>query len=226
MKIAVVMISMNEELAIEKVMADIRKELQNPQVLLVDSSTDSTPELAEKMGATVIRQYPPAGYGNAMMLALKSASELADIVVTMDCDGTYPAEYIKILAEEIMNGCDIVDGCRLFKKPENMPWINYFGNMFVSSIASILYLKIIPDLHSGMRAYRSTLFNEVHFNPKGAALPVELLLKPITLGYKVKLMQIPYRIRLGESTMNPYETIKMSLVRIFNSRFNSVGNRI
>ena len=35
----------------------------------------------------LIRQFPPIGYGPAMTLALRSASN--PIIVTLDCDNTY-----------------------------------------------------------------------------------------------------------------------------------------
>jgi len=55
-----------------------------------------------------------------------------------------------------------------------------------------------------MRAYRKTLIERLRYESKGAALPVELLLRPIRLGYKVKVIEIPYRSRIGESTMQPF----------------------
>jgi glycosyltransferase involved in cell wall biosynthesis len=215
--VSVVMISMNEERAVGAVIDDIKKNVPGAEILIVDSSKDRTAEIATEKGAKVIKQFPPKGYGNAMMLALKSAS--GNVIVTMDCDGTYPADHIARLVELIESGYDVVDGCRLFSKPKNMKLINYFGNLFVSSIACFLFLRIIPDLHSGMRAYSKKVIGSIEFDPKGAALPVELLLKPIKLGYKVKLVPIPYYMRIGESTMNPYETIKMSILRIIRSRF-------
>ena len=219
--ISVVMISMNEELAVANVITDIQKNAPDAEIILVDSSSDRTPDIAANMGAHVIRQFPPKGYGNAMMVALKSASR--DVIVTLDCDGTYPAEFIQPLALYVLdNQYDIVDGSRLFSKPKNMPWINYFGNIFVSMIASAVNFRLIPDLHSGMRAYSKKLFDRIAFDPTGAALPVELLLKPMRLGYRIKLEPIPYHIRIGESTMNPYETMKMSLIRIFRSKYSRI----
>ena len=215
------MISMNEELAVSKVITEIQKNAPDAEIILVDSSSDNTPDIAAKMGAHVIRQFPPRGYGNAMMIALKAATK--DVIVTLDCDGTYPAEFIQPLAHQILSDhYDIVDGSRLFSKPKNMPWINYLGNMSVSMIASVVNFRFIPDLHSGMRAYSKKLIDNVTFNPIGAALPVELLLKPMRLGYRIKLEPIPYNIRIGESTMNPYETMKMSLIRIFRSKYSGV----
>jgi glycosyltransferase involved in cell wall biosynthesis len=205
---------MNEEKAVASVIADIRKYAPDAEILLVDSSKDRTPEIAEQAGARVIRQFPPQGYGKAMELALRSGQ--GDVVVTLDCDNTYPASQIPVLVSMILNdGWDLVDGSRLKAKPDAMPLINYLGNRLFAITASILFRRKVTDLHSGMRAYRKSMIDELDFLAKGAALPVELLLLPIKLGYKVTTLFIDYHDRLGVSTMNPFDTCKWTAWRIW-----------
>ena len=79
--ITVAMITMNEEKAVGKVIADIRQAVPDAEILIVDSSRDSTPDIAEKAGARVIRQFPPKGYGKAMDLALRSGK--GDVIITL-----------------------------------------------------------------------------------------------------------------------------------------------
>src|SRR6202040_3914066 len=110
-----------------KVISDIQKIVPDAEILVVDSSSDATAEIAETLGARVIRQFPPRGYGPAMDTALRKAN--GRVVVTLDCDDTYPADRIPELARLVLQGgYDIVDGSRLQKKPEAMPWINYVAN--------------------------------------------------------------------------------------------------
>jgi glycosyltransferase involved in cell wall biosynthesis len=217
-RISVVMITMNEEGAIGKVISDIQVSVPKAEIIIVDSSRDSTPKIAEAMGAKVIRQYPPKGYGPAMDLALRSASR--DVVVTMDCDDTYPAEYIpNLVAMVLEKGWDVVDGSRLEHKPDAMPWINYIGNWGFALLASIMFGTRITDLHSGMRAYRRSILATLGYRPTGAALPVELLLLSIRRGHRVTSVFIPYRERVGQSTMRPLDGAKWTLKRILYSRF-------
>ena len=64
-----------------------------------------------------------------MDLALKSCSR--DIIITMDCDDTYPTNEIDFFSKKIMDeDYDLVEGDRLKKKPKNMPTINYLANYF------------------------------------------------------------------------------------------------
>lgn len=216
--ISVVMITMNEELAIPKVVKDIKKVVPDCEILIVDSSRDNTPEIARQLGVKVIRQFPPQGYGRAMDLALRSAQ--GDVVVTLDCDDTYPTREIPRMAGYILkDGYDLVDGSRLQKKPAAMPLINYLANAGFALIASILFFNKLTDLHSGMRAYKKTLINELSYDPVGAALPVELLLRPLRMGKKIKTIFIDYNERVGESTMKPLESAWWTMKRILLARF-------
>jgi len=217
--ISVVMITMNEEKAVAKVIRDIKKVVPEAEILLVDSSRDRTAEIAQEEGAKVIKQFPPKGYGPAMDLALKSGQ--GEVVVTLDCDDSYPASMIPVLADYILKeGYDLVDGSRLKSKPEAMPWINYLANWGFALIASVFFFKYVSDLHSGMRAYRRTLIHSLKYQAKGAALPVELLLRPIKEGKKVKIINIDYNERIGVSTMRPLESAWWTIKRIMSVRFS------
>lgn len=216
-KITVAMITMNEESSVATVIKDIQALVPEAEILIVDSSKDRTPVIAEASGAKVIRQFPPRGYGPAMEHALRAATR--EVIVTMDCDNTYPTEKIPYFATLILEkGYDLVDGSRLQKKPSAMPWLNYVANIFFASIASLLFFRRITDLHSGMRAYRKSMLDHMTFQAKGAALPVELLLKPMCLGYKIHTVFIDYRERVGISTMQPLSSAWWTLKRIIKIR--------
>ena len=77
------MITMNEEAAVAKVITDILAVAPNAEILLVDSSKDKTAEIAESLGARVIKQFPPKGYGPAMdMSVLRNAKETSSSPLT------------------------------------------------------------------------------------------------------------------------------------------------
>jgi glycosyltransferase involved in cell wall biosynthesis len=216
--LTVAMITRNEEKAIAKVIGDIRRSVPDADILVVDSSSDQTAEIAREMGARVIKQFPPRGYGPAMDTALRSAT--GQVVVTLDCDDTYPAEQIPALARLVLEeGYDIVDGSRLQSKPKAMPWLNYIANYGFALIASVLFLHRVTDLHSGMRAYRKTLIDELQYQVNGAALPVELLLRPLKMGKRFKVVFIEYRERIGQTTMRPLQSAWWTMKRILQVRF-------
>jgi len=216
-QLTIAMITMNEARAVGQVIEDIQRIVPEAEILLVDSSTDDTPTIAEALGARVIRQFPPEGYGPAMDLALRSAG--GAVVITLDCDGTYPTDRIPELASLVLHeGYDLVDASRLSGKPTAMPWLNYLANYGFALLASALFMRRLTDLHSGMRAYRKSMLDGLCYRAEGAALPVELLLRPIKCGFKVKTVFIDYGNRIGVSTMRPLSGAWWTLKRLLAVR--------
>jgi glycosyltransferase involved in cell wall biosynthesis len=217
------MITLNEEKAISKVINDIKTVLPRSEILIVDSSSDQTPEIAANLGCKVIRQFPPKGYGKAMELALLSAGN--NIIITLDCDDTYPTEKIPELVYWIEQGFDIVNASRLAnKKPKNMPFGNYLANRFFAYAIKVLFGISITDAHSGMRGYKREMIHNLQWHPDGAAFPVELLIKPIQKGYKMKEISIEYNERVGEVTMRRFSSTWWTIKRLYNLKFSKENN--
>ena len=214
-EISVLMITLNEENAIEKVILDIQKATagRDVEIVVVDSSKDRTPQIAERLGARVVRQFPPQGYGRAMERALGETR--GAVAVTLDCDDTYPAEQILPIADQVLRGeADLVNASRLGHKPDAMPWPNYIANYAFCVLARVLVGVKTTDLHSGMRAYSKPLLDRLTFDASGPGLPVELMLKPVLLGFKVTEVFIEYRDRVGTSTLQKWSSTLWTLKRI------------
>lgn len=88
----------NEEKTIAQVVIGAQK---HSHIVIVcdDGSSDLTAEIAERLGAVVIRHEKNRGYGGALQSIFKRAKELkADILVTIDSDGQHdPCEIPKII---------------------------------------------------------------------------------------------------------------------------------
>ena len=214
--VTVGMISMNEEKAVGAVIDDIRKNAPGAEILLVDSSKDRTAEIAEARGARVVRQLPPRGYGPAMHRLLYEAT--TDVIVTMDCDGTYPAARIAELVELVRSGADLVNATRTRHRPLAMPLANFLANRTFAAAAQLLHGLPTTDVHSGMRAYRTSMLRGLTVDPNGAALPVELIVVPARLGYHVVELEIPYFERVGATTLNRFDSTKWTFKRLLRAR--------
>ena len=216
MRVTVSMITMNEERAVAKVVSDIRRVAPDAEVLLVDSSKDRTAEIAQELGCRVIKQFPPRGYGPAMDRAVREAS--GEIVVTLDCDDTYPVEVIPELVKMIDDGYDLVNTTRVHKRPKAMPFANFIANRVFALGARILHGIKTTDVHSGMRAYRKSMIDAVKWTAKGAALPVDMLIIPHRRGYKVAEVPIDYRERIGTTTLHRWSSTIWTFKRLWNAR--------
>jgi len=216
--VTVSMITMNEEGAIEKVVNDIKKFAPGAEILIVDSSSDNTPKIARSLGCTIIRQFPPKGYGPAMDRALRIPTR--EIIITLDCDDTYPAEKIPELVSLIEQGYDLVNASRTYRKPKYMPISNFLANRIFALATRIMHGIKTTDVHSGMRAYKKNMLDNINFFVNATALPVELFIKPILHGYKYKEINIEYRQRVGETTLKKWESAKSTFRRIIKLKFD------
>jgi glycosyltransferase involved in cell wall biosynthesis len=215
-KLTVSMITMNEEKAVAKVIHDIRRVAPDAEILLVDSSKDRTADIAQQLGARVIKQFPPQGYGPAMDRAVREGS--GEIVITLDCDDTYPVDVIPELVRMIDQGYDLVNTTRTWRRPAAMPYANYLANRLFALGARVLHGLKTTDVHSGMRAYRKSMIQQVQWVPKGAALPVDMYVIPHRMGFKTAEIPIDYRERIGETTLHRFDSTIWTFKRLWRAR--------
>ncbi|WP_256289826.1 dolichyl-phosphate hexose transferase [Halobellus inordinatus] len=212
--LAVVMGTYNEEEAIDTVLSDIEEITDGrAEVVCVDSSSDRTPEIAREHGATVIEQ-PPMGYGYAVREAVLTPDH--PVVVTTDCDDTYPMERLPQFLDLINEGYDVVSGDRLYYGAEAMPGLNRLGNTAFAVLASVLMGERVHDTTTGMRAYRRELLHEIEWT-ENTGLSAELLVRPLMRGYEIREEPIPYRERAGETKLDPFgggAAIAKSIVKV------------
>ncbi|MFB6157066.1 MAG: dolichyl-phosphate hexose transferase [Haloferacaceae archaeon] len=204
----------NEEEAVGTVIDDVHRVTDGrAEVVCVDGSSDRTPEIAEEKGATVIRQEPQ-GYGVAVREAVLTPDR--PVVVTTDCDDTYPMERLPDFLDRINEGYDVVSGDRLYHGADPMPAFNRLGNVAFALLASALTGERVHDTTTGMRAYRRDLLHRIAWT-ENTGLSAELLLRPLMRGYDVVEEPIEYRERAGETTLDPVSgglAIAKSIVKV------------
>jgi glycosyltransferase involved in cell wall biosynthesis len=198
--VAVVMGTYNEEEAIATVLDDVAEVTDGrAEVVCVDGSDDRTPEVAREHGATVVEQEPQ-GYGVAVREAVLTPDR--PVVVTTDCDDTYPMEALPRFLELVNEGYDVVSGDRISPGADAMPPFNRLGNKLFALTASALLLRRVRDTTTGMRAYRRDLLHDVTWT-ENTGLSAELLMRPVMREYDVAEVPIDYRERAGESKLDP-----------------------
>ncbi|MBL7147221.1 MAG: glycosyltransferase family 2 protein [Nanoarchaeota archaeon] len=219
-KISVVMPSYNEEKAIKKMVEDIKENTKDfeTEIIIVDSSTDKTAEIARQMGVKVISQEPQ-GHGIALRTAINAAKN--DIIVTTDCDYTYPMYYIPKLVKLILNeDYDLISCNRLNKKlNEEMPFVNKMGNNLFASLVRWFYKIKVNDVSTGMFCMKRKVNESIKWE-NNYSFPCEMIIKTNLAGFKYKEIDISYKVRLGDVTLNKWKSGKAYLKCIFNYKFN------
>ncbi|WP_321112788.1 dolichyl-phosphate hexose transferase [Halorussus salinisoli] len=204
----------NEEAAIGTVLDDVERVTDGrAEVVCVDGSSDRTPEIARGRGARVVEQEPQ-GYGVAVREALLTPDR--PVVVTTDCDDTYPMGQLPEFLDWINRGYDVVSGDRLYWGAEAMPDLNRWGNYAFAGLASLLMGELVHDTTTGMRAYRRDVIEDIDWT-ENTGLSAELLIRPKTRGYDVREIPIEYDERAGETKLDPFSggaAIAKSIVKV------------
>jgi glycosyltransferase involved in cell wall biosynthesis len=212
--VAVVMGTYNEEEAIATVLEDVEEVTDGrAEVVCVDGSSDRTPDIAREHGARVIEQEPQ-GYGVAVREAVLTPDR--PVVVTTDCDDTYPMERLPEFLELVNEGADVVSGDRISPGADAMPALNRLGNRLFALVASGLLTTRVHDTTTGMRAYRRDLLQDVTWT-ENTGLSAELLMRPLARDYDVVEVPIDYRERAGETKLDPFAggaAILKSILRV------------
>lgn len=207
-EVTIIIPSMNEENTIGEVIQKAKKMLEktglNGEIVVVDNSTDKTPEIATKMGAKVIRGVK--GYGKAYLEGFKVAK--GKYIVLADADGTYDlSEASKLLEPLIKNEADIVIGSRLKGeiKPGAMPWLHrYIGNPLLTWVMNRLFGTNISDGHSGMRALKRSVIERLNLKCLGMEFASEMLIEAVKRGLRIKEVPITYYPRKGRSKLRSF----------------------
>lgn len=186
----------NEELSIKEVLEEIGSVSPNIHLLVADSSSDSTPDLAKIAGAKIV-STPPRGKGYAVRVSLDYVH--TPYVIMMNADLTYPATHIHLLYSCLTQGYQAVVGYRFIVDKGAMSLLHSFGNAGLSLLASILYGHKVRDVCSGMWGFNTNILRGFPLRSDGFTLEAELLVN--TLSHKLEFAQVPigYRKRGGDS---------------------------
>ena len=216
------------------------------EIIVVDGhSSDRTVEIAKLKGAKVYTQNGN-GKGSGMRqifmlrnpqevviktLSLKSAidSDLGALsvlldskyVVMLDGDGTYPSGYIADLVTALEDGYDVVLGSRFKGRIEDgsMSRLNVFGNIVLSNIATMLYVKPVTDLCTGMWGFNTEALRNMQLDSTHFDLEAEMFAESAKNRMRIGEVPIDYLTRDGESKLIPMEAGFMILRKLFQRRF-------
>ncbi len=204
-KVLAVVAALNEEAGIGPTIEELRRHVDNPQILVVDGkSIDRTVEVAESLGAEVIQQ-DGKGKGDAIAKALGYVNSNVKYVVLTDADYTYPAtfvpEMIGILEKNPRVGMVCGNRFNSHFHVEEMHNLFYFGNRLLAFTHNLLNGVALRDPLTGLRVVRWEILKGWVPKSKGFDVEVELNHLVERRGFQIKEISIPYRRRLGEKKL-------------------------
>ncbi len=197
MEVAVLVPCYNEELTIEKVIKDFKKELPDCKIYVYDNnSKDRTFEIALNNGAIVKKEYRQ-GKGNVVRSMFMDIE--ADCYIMVDGDDTYPAEFVHNLIEPILSKeADMVIGDRLSNgtyKNENKRKFHNLGNSMVRTLINKLFSSDINDIMTGYRSFSKEFVKSMPVLSEGFEIETEISIHALDKNFLIKELPIDYRDR-------------------------------
>ncbi len=190
----------NEEKTIARVVLEAKK-YADIVVVCDDGSADMTKQIAERMGADVVRHEQNSGYGAAIQTLFKRAKELrANVLVTLDGDGQHDPEEIQQLIKPILTGnAEVVLGSRFMNEcgTADMPFYRKIGIKVVTKLANGSGKNRVTDSQSGFRAYGKQAIESLSMSENGMSASVEILRAIGKSG--LKICEVPISCKYADS---------------------------
>ena len=193
-EVSVVMTCLNEAnslgACIAKAQSAFRQHNIPGEVVVADNgSTDGSVEIAEGLGARVVR-VQAKGYGNALMGGIAAAR--GQFVIMGDADDSYDFSEVPRFVAKWREGFEVVMGNRFRGEIKSgaMPWHHkYIGNPVLSTILRILFQASIGDSHCGMRGFTKSVYQRMDLRTTGMEFASEFVIKAAKL--QVRMTEIP-----------------------------------
>lgn len=207
-RLSVVVPAYNEQDSIATVLDGLKATLDNAKqpyeiIVVDDGSTDDTAKVVQGKGIARLIQHPyNRGYGATLKTGILNAS--GDMILTIDADGTYQANDIPKLLEQV-DKYDMVVGARIGKKVK-IPLYRKPAKWFLTKLACYLSGAKIPDLNSGMRIFKKASAERfMPILPSGFSFTTTITLAHHCNDLLVKYVPIDYYQRVGKSKIKPFK---------------------
>ena len=204
-KILFVIPAYNEAENIEKVLKEIKKDVDYADILVInDCSKDNTQEIVEKNGVKCISNIFNMRYAMAVQTGIKYAFENNyDYVIQFDADGQHIAkEAEKLYQHAKKTNCDIAIGSRYLKDVGYpCPFFRRIGTKMFERIIKIFCRKRIADPLSGFQCLNKRVIERYAKMGNYPEFPdANLVIEMLLSGYEIEEVSTKMRLReAGES---------------------------
>jgi glycosyltransferase involved in cell wall biosynthesis len=195
-EVTILIPAMNEELTIADFVAWCHEGLREAgavgEVLIVDSSSDRTAELALAGGARVLKT-PKRGLGRAYIDALPYVR--GKYVIMGDADCTYDFRKLAPFVDAMRAGTEYAMGSRWKGSIESgaMPALHqYFGTPATTWVLNRLYGSHFSDIHCGMRGITRDALCRMGLAAQSWEYASEMVLKSVRMGLRTTEVPVSF----------------------------------
>jgi glycosyltransferase involved in cell wall biosynthesis len=161
------------------------------EILIVDSSTDRTSEIALSKGARVLKA-PKRGLGRAYIDSMPFIR--GKYLLLGDCDCTYDFRELEPFVRKFHDGAEFIMGSRFrgYIEPGAMPPLHrYLGTPVTTWILNVIFASHFSDIHCGMRGISKDAFQRMGLRSQSWEYASEMVLKSVHM--ELKTDEVPIR---------------------------------
>ena len=194
-EVSIVIPALNEQLTIGMFIDWCKQGLAEAgavgEILIVDSSTDKTAEIARSKGARVLRT-PKRGLGRAYIDSLPFIR--GKYVMMRACDCTYDFRELGPFVAKFRSGTEFIMGSRFrgYIEPGSMPPLHrYLGTPVTTWILNVIFSSHFSDIHCGMRGIARSALERMRLRSQSWEYASEMVLKSVHM--KLVTDEVPIR---------------------------------
>lgn len=217
-KIAVVMPAYNAALTLKKTWEELPLGIVDHLIVVDDSSTDDTVNIARELGLHIFVHDRNYGYGanqkSCYSLALQTD---ASVIVMVHPDYQYDPTLLPKIVQPIIDGkADVVLGSRLLGAHpvgSGMPWWKYLANRLLTKLENSVFQLTLSEFHTGYRAYNRQALESVNFqmNSDAFVFDQEIVAQFVILGLRITEVPVPTRYFPQASSASVVQSVRYGL---------------
>jgi glycosyltransferase involved in cell wall biosynthesis len=170
-----------------RAMQTVREVTDDFEILIInDGSQDDSAQILDEMArlypgyVRVAHESQPSGYGGVLRKGFASARK--DWIFYTDGDAQYDPRELNVLAEQIFNGTDMVNGYKIKRHdPIHRVWIGVLYQYFIKFIFGLS----IRDVDCDYRLIKRSIFDTVKLESASGTITFEMVKKIQDAGFVI-----------------------------------------
>ncbi|MDP3764137.1 MAG: glycosyltransferase family 2 protein [bacterium] len=199
MKLSILIPAYNEEKTIVQVINKVNAQTYlgwDKEIIVIDDgSTDNSKNIIENcklkiVNLRLISYSRNMGKGSAIKTGVEAMS--GNAVIVQDADLEYDPADIQLLLDELDRGADVVYGSRNLK-PERRGYSHYvIGSKIMDFLVNLFFGTKLTDVYTCYKLFPVEVIKKINITSTGFELEMELTVKTLKMGYKIKEVPIHY----------------------------------
>lgn len=216
-RICVVLPAYNAEKTLEQTVHEL-PDLVDIRILVDDSSTDRTVQVAQGLGLRTFVHDRNYGYGRNQQTCYREAlSAGADVIIMVHPDYQYTPLLVTAMASMVAYGVyDVVLGSRILGGGAlhgGMPVYKYISNRFLTLVENWFLGAKLSEYHTGYRAFSRRVLSELPLleNSDDFVFDNQMLAQCVHFGFRVGEVSCPTKYFPEASSINFRRSVKYGL---------------